>query len=65
MSGLGVAAWGFALGVVIELAAPGHIGPGRTMVLAAAAQQTAPSGPATDQTRLQGGDASSSYCDTS
>lgn len=35
VSGLTVAAWGFALGVVAELALPGHVGPQRAIVLAA------------------------------
>jgi len=36
VSGLTVAAWGFALAVVIELAVPGLMGPGGTVVLAVA-----------------------------
>lgn len=34
ISGLAVAAWGFALGVVAELAFPGHVGPRRAIALA-------------------------------
>ena len=36
VSGLEVAAWGFALGVVIELGLPGHIGPARAWLMALA-----------------------------